>query len=73
MDDVMLRAAFSPQDMLAKEIYPGFWHRDPKEEDTLGWLIQHAGPLPKFLRATAARGQGLLVMTSNPCCVLIRR
>jgi hypothetical protein len=63
MDDAKLRAAFSPQDMVAKEIYPGLWHRNPKEDDTLGWLIRHAAPLREFLRATAARGYGLLVMT----------
>ena len=55
-----LRSRFNPEDMLAKEIYPDIWARDPEEDDTLGYLWS-ARTLRGFLNQAVDEGLGILV------------
>lgn len=56
-----LKARFDPQDMLAKEIYPDIWDRDPKEDDTFGYLDEYFQTLRGFLSQTVDEGLGLVI------------
>lgn len=59
--DAWLRARFDPADMMAKEVYPGIWDRDPRDDDTLGYLMEYVVILRRFLDAAVERRLGLLV------------
>ena len=56
-----LRERFEPERMLEEGIYPDIWDRDPAEDDTLGYLIEHYTDLRAFVRRAADRGDGLIV------------
>ena len=56
-----LRSRFNPEDMLAKEIYPDIWARDPEEDDTLGYLVEYARTLRGFLNQAVDEGLGIVV------------
>ena len=56
-----LRERFDPERMLEEGIYPDIWDRDPAEDDTLGYLIEHYTDLRAFVRRAADRGDGLIV------------
>jgi len=62
--DEELKARFNPQDMLAKEIYPGIWTREPEEDDTLGYLMEHVQILRDFLDQAVHQGLGIVVCIS---------
>src|SRR5215813_5271564 len=55
-----LRARFNPTDMVKKEIYPEIWTRDPKDDDTLGYLIEYYRILRGFLNQAVDGGAGVL-------------
>lgn len=59
-----LRAKFDPARMLAADIYPAIWDRDPAEDDTLGWLLGYFKPLQQLVSAAAKNQQGLLIWIS---------
>lgn len=61
LDDEALRARFDPTDMLAKEIYPEIWARNPEEDDTLEYLMEHVQVIRDFLRQASETGMGLVV------------
>lgn len=56
-----LRARFDPPRMLALDIYPRIWDRDPAEDDTLGYLLENFAELQCFFREAAQSGRGLLL------------
>ena len=56
-----LRERFDPQRMLELGIYPEIWDSDPREDDTLAYLLEYYGVLKDFLARGAARGDGLIV------------
>jgi len=58
--DEELRNRFQPKDMLKKDIYPNIWARDPSEDDTLGYLMNHVAVLRQFLADLVARGLGAI-------------
>jgi hypothetical protein len=62
--DDELRRRFNPQAMMAAEIYPEIWDRDPEDDDTLGYLIEYAGTLRQTLSTVTANGHGLMVLLS---------
>lgn len=64
ISDDELRARFDPADMLAKEIYPEIWTRDPEEDDALGYLIEYVQALRSFLDKSVDAGLGLVVHIS---------
>jgi hypothetical protein len=55
-----LRKRFDPARMMALEIYPSIWDRDPKEDDTLEWLLSSFEEFKTFIHTTAEQGQGLV-------------
>lgn len=57
----MLRARFDPKAMMAAEIYPTIWDRDPAQDDTLGWLLDSFENLKEFVLDTAEAGAGMIV------------
>jgi hypothetical protein len=57
-----LRQRFDPERMLEEGIYPDIWDRDPAEDDTLGYLIEHYADLRAFVRRAADRGDGMIVV-----------
>ena len=59
-----LRARFSPTDMMKKGIYPEIWDRDPKDDDTLGYLIEYYRILRGFLHQAVDGGVGMVVYLS---------
>ena len=56
-----LTARFDPPRMLALDIYPRIWDRDPAEDDTLGYLLENFADLQAFVRETRQSGRGLLL------------
>jgi len=56
-----LRARFNPADMTKKKIYPEIWDRDPKDDDTLGYLLEYTRILRDFLAQAVEHRQGLVV------------
>jgi hypothetical protein len=56
-----LRKRFDPERMREEGIYPDIWDRDPADDDTLGYLIEHYTGLRAFVRRAADRGDGLIV------------
>jgi len=64
LSDDELRSRFSPDDMMAKEIYPEIWDRDPDDDDTLGYLIEHLGTLRETVATAVRNGHGLIVLVS---------
>ena len=61
LSDEDLKQRFDPADMMAKEIYPEIWDRDPEEDDSLAYLIENVETLRSFLRETAQANLGLVV------------
>jgi hypothetical protein len=61
LSDQDLRARFDPAAMRALKIYPDIWHRDPDEDDTLGYVMESVPKLRAFLDTAVANGHGLLV------------
>ena len=59
--DPELRSRFAPDAMMRLEIYPEIWDRDPAEDDTLGYLMEHLGLLRRAVATVVERGHGLLV------------
>jgi len=59
-----LRARFNPAEMMALDIYPDIWDRDPVEDDTLDYCLQYFKTLREFVGAAASRKQGLLIYIS---------
>jgi len=64
VDDEELRRRFNPEDMLAKRIYPDIWARDPAEQDSLGYLIEHVRILRGFLDQAVDEGLGIVLYIS---------
>ena len=50
--------------MLAKRIYPDIWARDPAEQDSLGYLIEHVRILRGFLDQAVDEGLGIVLYIS---------
>lgn len=61
LDDDALRARFDPQAMMAEQIYPEIWDRDPQEDDTLGYLLEFLEGLREFLDHCREHGLGMVV------------
>ena len=61
LSDEELAARFEPSDMLAKEIYPAIWDRDPADDDTLAWLMEYVTRLREFIREALREPRGLLI------------
>lgn len=64
ISDDELRRRFNPADMLAKQIYPEIWDRDPGKQDTLGYLMEYVRILRVFLNQTVVAGRGIVVYLS---------
>ena len=56
-----LRARFDPEAMIKAEIYPEIWDRDPKEDDTLGYLLEYFEVLQSFVQQTSEQSKGLII------------
>ena len=56
-----LATRFDPKAMMAAEIYPTIWDRDPKDDDTCGYVIEYYDALRAFVAGAAAEGEALLV------------
>lgn len=56
-----LTTRFEPARMVALDIYPGIWTRDPAEDDTLGYLLDHFDVLQAFVAESQRKGLGLRV------------
>jgi hypothetical protein len=54
LTDDELADRFDPADMMAKEIYPNIWDRDPDEDDTLAYLMEYVAVRRRFLASAAA-------------------
>jgi hypothetical protein len=64
LSDEDLEARFDPQDMLAKQIYPEIWAREPEEDDGVAYLIEHFRTLRSFLTQAVGEGLGVVVHIS---------
>lgn len=56
-----LRKRFDGEKMMKLDIYPTIWDRDPKEDDTLGYLVEYFHILRSFVERAVERGKGLIV------------
>lgn len=59
LDD--FRRRFDPTAMMAQQIYPEIWDRDPREDDTLGYLAEYFDMLKTIVRNSAQMQKGLIV------------
>lgn len=57
----ILAARFEPARMIALDIYPSIWDRDPAKDDTLGYLLDSFDDLQAFVAETQRKGLGLRV------------
>ena len=64
VSDDELRSRFAPEAMMRAEIYPEIWDRDPKDDDTLGYLMEYVAILREAMATVTSRGHGLLVVLS---------
>lgn len=64
IDGEFLRRRFDPAEMMRLDIYPGIWDRDPAEDDTLGYCIEHFESLKAFIAQAAARKVGMVLYLS---------
>jgi len=60
LSDEALRARFRPDDMMKKQIYPEIWDRDPKDDDTLGYLMENVSQLRGFLNQATEEKRGIV-------------
>jgi Domain of unknown function (DUF1877) len=56
-----LRKRFDPQAMMKANIYPGIWDRDPKVDDTLGYLLEYYEHLRSFLEQAKNANKGVII------------
>jgi hypothetical protein len=56
-----LRTRFDPAKMLAEDIYPEIWDRDPADDDTLGYLLEYFDVLKAFVNRARERSAALIV------------
>jgi hypothetical protein len=56
-----LKSRFDPKDMMAKEIYPSIWDRDPSEDDTLGYCLEYFEVLKQFIADSSQNNHGFVV------------
>jgi hypothetical protein len=61
-----LRRRFDARAMIQAEVYPEIWDRDPKQDDTLGWLIVHFEKLKAFVHEARLQGRCLAVSNEWP-------
>jgi hypothetical protein len=61
VSDDELRRRFSPLAMMRANIYPEIWDRDPSEDDTLGYLMEHVRLLRDVIATVVGNDHGLLV------------
>ncbi|MDX2092364.1 MAG: YfbM family protein [Kofleriaceae bacterium] len=59
IDEPKLRSRFDSAAMMAAEIYPQIWDRDPDRDDTLGYLLEHFGVLQQFVKDAAEAGDAM--------------
>lgn len=60
------RSRFNPQRMMKEEVYPEIWDRDPKDDDTLGWLVSSLEDLKKFIRRAQSEARCVVVLNEWP-------
>ena len=56
-----LRSRFDPADMMAKEIYPEIWDRDPAEDDTLEYCLEMFEVLKKYFSSMSEQRLGTII------------
>jgi len=56
-----LRRRFDPEALQEADIYPNIWMRDPKEDDTLGYVLEYYDQLRNFIATANRKGMGLIV------------
>ena len=56
-----LRAAYVPKELIAHEVYPNIWGRDPKDDDALGYVAENYNHLREFVMDTAREGAAMIV------------
>ena len=56
-----LERRFDPARMMALEIYPEIWDRDPEDDDTLGYLLEYFDLLKDFVLRGARLRRGMVV------------
>ncbi len=61
MDEPFLKRRYNPEKMMALEIYPEVWDRDPQKQDNLGYCLGAFDDLKSFVAQAAERNVGLIV------------
>lgn len=61
IDEAVLKSRFNPSEMMALEIYPEIWDRDPAEDDAFGYCAEFFEVLKSFVAQTAEQKMGLIV------------
>jgi hypothetical protein len=56
-----LRRRYNPGVMMEQDIYPSIWDRDPKDDDALGYLLEHFAVLQRFVSDAASKGLGIVI------------
>lgn len=62
LSDADLSARFDGSAMTEQEIYPDIWNRDPKEDDTLSYLLENVAELRAAVSESARRQHGLVLV-----------
>lgn len=64
VDRATLQQRFDPDDMTRKEIYPDIWHRDPNDDNVLGYCLEYFDALQTFMNNAAGAGLGVVIYLS---------
>jgi hypothetical protein len=64
LSEDVLGARFDPEAMLATDIYPSIWDRDPADDDTRGYLLHYYATLRRFVSDAARAGEALIMFLS---------
>lgn len=62
LSDAALSARFDGSVMTEQQIYPDIWNRDPKEDDTLSYLLENLAGLRAAVCESARRQHGLVLV-----------
>jgi hypothetical protein len=61
VSEAELRSRFNPKAMMDASVYPEIWDRDPKKDDTLGYLMESYRPLQSFVSEAAKQQQAIVI------------
>ena len=64
LDESTLRKRFNPEEMMKLDIYPQIWNRASDDDDVLGYCLEYAANLRRFLSHAVSNSMGMVLHLS---------